>query len=279
MNVPCPAAIAFGAGVFFLLSVSGVAAEAQTTEPDAETELAIAAQNPISDLMRFTFQDNMNVGIGPNHRTSNELRFQPLIPITLTPNWNLITRTLIPMWKQPTLSTSNENTWGVGPTQFSAFLSPAGHGPVTWGAGPIVQIPTTTDDALGSRTWGAGPTASVFVVQFPWAVGILASQVWSFTGSDTGSGMSQSLVQYFLFYNFNRGWYVVSAPVMTANWKQSAGNEWTVPVGGGVGKVIEIGQLSFNATVQAYANVVRPDPGPDWSLRFQIAFLFPRTSL
>lgn len=263
--------------VTILLSLTGVAVEAQTIERGAETELAIQTENPISTLMRIPFQDNMHFGIGPNHRTNNELKIQPLIPIALTRDWNLITRTLLTVVKQPTLSTTNENTWGLGASQFSAFLSPAGSGPIVWGAGPIFQFPTTTDNVLGSRTWGAGPTASVFFIEGPWAIGLLANNVWSFAGNDDRPNVCQLLAQYFLNYNFDRGWYLTSSPIITANWKQSSGNKWTVPLGGGVGKVFQIGNLSFNATLQAYSNVVRPDPGPDWTLRIQFSLLLPRS--
>jgi hypothetical protein len=263
--------------VAILLSLTGVPVEAQTAERESETELAIQTENPISALMRIPFQDNMHFGIGPNHRTNNELKIQPLIPIALNRDWNLITRTLFTVIKQPNLSTTNENTWGLGASQFSAFLSPAGSAPVVWGAGPIFQFPTTTDNVLGSRTWGAGPTAAVFVIEGPWALGLLANNVWSFAGNDDRPNVSQLLVQYFLNYNFDSGWYLTSSPIITANWKQSRGNKWTVPLGGGVGKVFQIGNLSFNATLQAYSNVVRPDPGPDWTLRIQFSLLLPRS--
>lgn len=157
--------------VAILLSLTVVAAEARATEQESETELAQKTENPISDLMRIPFQSNMNFGIGPNHRMNNELKIQPVIPLTLNRDWNLITRTILPVIKQPTPSTANEDTWGLGASQFSAFLSPARSSAVFWGAGPIFQLPTTTDDVLGSRKWGAGPAAAVFIIGGPgiWA--------------------------------------------------------------------------------------------------------------
>ena len=134
-----------------LLALTGVPVEARATGQQSETELAQETENPISELRRVTFQNNMNFGIGPNHRTNNELKILPIIPIKLSSNWNLLTRTILPVIKQPTVSTTDDNTWGLGASQFSAFLSPADSGSVTWGAGPIFQFPTTTDDSLGSR--------------------------------------------------------------------------------------------------------------------------------
>lgn len=264
--------------VAILLSFAGVAAEAQTTEQDSDTELAQKTENPISDLMRFPLSNNMNFGIEPNHRMNNTLNVQPLIPITLNRDWNLITRTIVPIIKQPTPSTASADTWGLGASQFSAFLSPAKSDSVTWGAGPILQFPTTTDDVLGSRKWGAGPTAAVFIIEGPWALGLLVNQVWSFAGSNDRPNVSRFLAQYFLNYNFDQGWYLTSSPIITSNWESSSGNKWTMPVGGGVGKVFHIGEWTFNAYVQAYSNVVRPDPGPDWTLRVQFALLLPRAT-
>jgi hypothetical protein len=148
---------------------------------------------------------------------------------------------------------------------------------VFWGAGPIFQFPTTTDDVLGSRKWAAGPTASAFIVEGPWAVGLLVNNVWSFAGSRDQPNVSKFLAQYFLNYNFDQGWYLTSSPIVTSNWEGSSGNKWTVPLGGGVGKVFQIGTLSFNATLQAFSNVVRPDPGADWTLRVQFTLLLPRS--
>ena len=261
-----------------LLSLSMVAAEARAIAQESETELAQKTENPISDLMRVPFTNNMNFGIEPNHRTNHELKIQPVIPFKLNRDWNLITRTLLPVIKQPTPSTTNEDTWGLGASQFSAFLSPARSSTVFLGAGPIFQFPTTTDDVLGSRKWGAGPTAAVFIIEGHWTLGLLVNNVWSFAGSHDRPNVSQFLAQQFLNYNFDHGWYLTSSPIVTSNWEGSSGNKWTVPLGGGVGKVFEIGNLSFNATLQAFSNVVRPDPGPDWILRFQFSLLLPRST-
>lgn len=244
---------------------------------ESETELAKKTQNPVADLISIPLQDNMSFGIGPNNRVRNDLNVQPVIPINLTREWNLITRTILPIIKQPTLSTTSDDTWGLGAAQFSAFLSPAGPGAVTWGVGPILQFPTTTDDRLGSRKWGAGPTAVALSIQGPWVVGILANQVWSYAGSSSDPDVSHFLTQYFVNYNFGEGWYLTSSPIITANWEAGSGNKWTVPVGGGFGKVFRIGKLPFNGNLSAFANVVRPDPGADWTLRVQIALLLPKS--
>lgn len=104
------------------------------------------------------------------------------------------------------------------------------------------------------------------------------NNVWSFAGSRDRPNVNQFLAQYFLDYNFDQGWYLTSSPIITSNWEGASGTKWTVPLGGGVGKVFQIGDRSFNATLQAFSNVVRPDPGPDWTLRLQFTLLLPRST-
>jgi hypothetical protein len=107
--------------------------------------------------------------------------------------------------------------------------------------------------------------------------GALARQVWSFAGDDDRQDVSQLLLQPLVNHNFEGGWYAVSAPIVTANWEAEDGDDtWTVPVGGGFGKIFRIGPQPVNASLQAYYNVEKPEFGPDWSLRFAIQFLFPK---
>lgn len=248
-------------------------AEAQ----ESDSDLAKKSQNPVADLISIPLQNNMGFGIGPNNRTRNDLNLQPVVPINLNSEWNLITRTILPIVKQPTLSTTSDDTWGIGNTSFSAFFSPAKSTGLIWGAGPIVEFPTITDDRLGTRKWSAGPTAVVLTTHGPWVFGILGSQIWSFAGSSDNPNVSRFLTQYFVNYNFGEGWYLSSAPIITANWQAPGSNKWTVPVGGGVGKVFRIGKLPFNANLGYYAHVIRPDPSADAVVRFQIALLLPKS--
>jgi hypothetical protein len=260
---------------YLLLALLGVGCPAQAAEE--ATELAKKTQNPVADLMSFPFQNNTNLGIGPNHRTQNVLNFQPVIPISLNSEWNLITRTVMPIIKQPDVRTTDDNTWGLGSTTFTAFLSPASDTSFTWGVGPAIQLPTTTDDALGSRKWGAGPSVVALSKQGPWVIGVVANQIWSIGGGNDRPNTSAFLVQPFINYNVHDGWYLTSSPIITADWQATPGNKWTLPVGGGFGKVFFIGKLPFNANLSAFSNVVRPDPGPDVTVRFQIALLLPKS--
>ena len=256
-----------------LLTTAAFTAEAQ----ESDSELAKKTQNPVADLISIPIQNNMGFGIGPNNRTRNDLNIQPVVPFELNSEWNLITRTILPIIKQPTLSTTSDDTWGIGNTSFSAFLSPNKSEGVIWGAGPAFELPTTSDDRLGTRKWSAGPSAVVLDIKGPWVFGILSSQLWSFAGSSDNPNVSRFLAQYFINYNFGEGWYMGTSPIITANWQASGGNKWTVPVGAAIGKVFRVGKLPFNANIGYYAHVVRPDPSADAVVRFQISLLLPKS--
>lgn len=256
-----------------------VAAAAFAAEP-GETELAKKAQNPVADLISVPFQNNFNFGVGPDDELQYILNVQPVIPVRLNEQWNVITRTILPLVYQPTLAFTPGgdvgDRIGLGDTQFSAFLSPSNDSGWIWGVGPILQLATATSNLTGNQQWAAGPTAVVLRIDGPWVYGGLVNQLWSYAGDRDNPGTNQLLVQPFLNYNLKNGWYLSSAPVLTANWKAASDNTWTVPVGGGVGKIVRLGKLPLNGQLQAFYNVERPSGGSDWQLRLQMQFLFPR---
>jgi hypothetical protein len=131
---------------------------------------------------------------------------------------------------------------------------------------------------LGNENWGLGPTAVALHVKNgdPWVYGALANNVWSLTSDQRGGAYNNFLLQPFVNYNFPQGFYINSAPIITANWKADSGDQWTVPLGAGVGKIFHLGRLPVNALLGAYYNVVTPVYGADWSTRLQVQFMFPK---
>lgn len=265
-----------------MAAILGLASQVAAQEPQAATggsaeELARAAQNPIAAMISVPFQNNINFGYGPNDHIQNVLNIQPVIPISLSDQWNLVTRTILPVISQPGMAPGEGTTFGLGATQFSAFLSPAQTGRLIWGVGPVVQAPTTTDQALGSNLWGAGPSLVALTMTGPWVIGGLANNVWSAGG--TGRNRYNTLtMQPFVNYNFasSPGTYMSFSPIVTANWEAKSGEQWTVPLGLAVGQIFRIGQQPVNTQLGAYYNAIRPDIGPEWQIRFQIQLLFPR---
>jgi hypothetical protein len=148
--------------------------------------------------------------------------------------------------------------------------------PFIWGVGPSVTSPTATDPALGSGKLSIGPTA-VILAQPSWgSLGMLVRQLWSVAGPDGRMDVNNGLIEPFVNYNLPDGWYLISDSVLTVNWEAKSGQKWTVPLGGGVGKLFKIGDQPMNARVESYYNVVRPDAGPKWTIGFQLQFLFPK---
>ena len=250
------------------ISDQDTAKEEETSEPT----LAEKAQNPIANMISVPIQVNTSYGIGPDNRTSNVVNIQPVLPFGLGKNWNLITRTIIPIVTVPDYSdTGNSSTTGLGDITLSLFFAPK-ESKVIWGVGPIMALPTVTDPALGAGEFGIGPSAVVVFMKGQWVYGATANHLWSVSNGK----VNLTTIQYFLNYNLPNSWYLSSAPIVTANWNASSGNEWNVPFGGTVGKLFKLGKLPINAQAGAFYNAIRPDGGAEWSTRFQLQFLFPK---
>ncbi|MEM9255906.1 MAG: neuromedin U [Pseudomonadota bacterium] len=255
-----------------MLTLPCTSASAADSESQSMGDLARATQNPVADLISVPFQNNTSFEFGPEEKTQNVLNIQPVIPFSASERWNLITRTIVPVVSQPEFTPDQDRENGLGNTLFSGFLSPKASGPWIWGAGPAVQLPTSTDDRLGADEWAAGPSLVVLRMQGPWVYGSLFSNIWELSGREDINFFTW---QYFVNYNFDRGWYLTSAPIITADWE--ADDEWTVPVGGGFGRVFPIGKQPVNASLQAFYNIEKPqDLGPDWSIRAQLQLMFPQ---
>ncbi len=243
----------------------------------SDEELAKLAQNPVGNLISVPFQNNANLNYGPQKQTQDILNIQPVIPIDFSPDWNIITRTIVPLISQPTFTPDGARTYGIGPTQFSAFLSPANPNGWIWGVGAIAQIPTESQIELGSDRWGAGPTAVVLHLSKgdPWVYGVLVNNVWSVSNGPGGS-YNNFLMQPFLNFNFPSSTYLTTSPIMTANWQAKGHDVWTVPIGGGIGHIFHLGKLPLNTQAAAYYNVVTPTYGPNWQIRLQAQVMFPK---
>jgi hypothetical protein len=250
----------------------------KTEGGDSNEALAKAAQNPVANMISIPFQNNFNFDIGPNHVTQYVLNFQPVIPISLSKDWNLITRTILPTINQPSPAPGVPSAFGLGDLNPTVFLSPANADKLIWGIGPTMTFPTATDPLLGAGKWEAGPAVVVLTMPGHWVLGVLANNQWSFAGWGD-QDVNAMLVQWFVNYNLPHAWYLTTSPIVTANWKADSENRWIVPLGGGIGKIFRIGKLPINAQLAAYDNVVRPPGGPTWQLRFQFQFLLPKSIL
>ncbi len=249
---------------------------AAPSEEDQAAALQKATQNPVANLISVPLQNNTNFNIGPYDRTQDVLNIQPVIPTHLGDNWMLISRIIQPIIWQPYPSQPTGGEYGLGDMNPTFFLSPAKPGKVIWGVGPAFVIPTATNDVLGQGKFSLGPSVVALAQPEHWTIGALANNVWSVAGSGGRPPVNQFLMQYFINYNMKKGWYLTMSPILTANWRASSGNVWTVPFGGGVGRIMKLGFQPVNISATFYGNAVYPAGTSPWSMRLQIAFLFPK---
>lgn len=244
-------------------------------------DLRAAVQNPISSLVSLPFKFTFDYGAANGDGTI--LNIQPVYPVTKG-KWNYVSRLILPIASVdgPISTPENPNPGpgdgadGLGDTNYSLYMSPVKYGKWIWGAGPSLMIPTATNDQLGSGKWSLGATA-VALTQPDWgSYGILGRQVWSVAGDDDRADVSQLLVEPFVNYNLDKGWFLLTDIIITANWEAPSNQRWTVPLGGGVGRIYKIGKQAVNNRIEVYYNVEKPDSAPDWFWSFTFQFLFPK---
>jgi hypothetical protein len=245
---------------------------------ESQAELAKKLNNPVADLISVPLQSNWDFGIGPAEDAMRyTLNIQPVIPISISTDWNLITRTILPVIYAESPVPGGPNKGGLGDTVQSLFLSPkAPVGGWIVGAGPVFLWPTATN-GLGSQKWGAGPTFVVLKQQSGWTYGMLANQIWSYTGHESSATVSTAFLQPFVSYTTKTYTTLTANTESTFNWKaKNADQQWTVPVNLMVSQLLKIGgrPVSFQLGGRAYAD--RPSNGPNWGVRFAVAFLFPK---
>jgi opacity protein-like surface antigen len=260
-------------------TVAPMSATRPETGGDTQS-LAKAAQNPIADLISVPFQNNANFGVGPFNRTQDVLNIEPVVPMHLGNDWIVISRTIVPLTSQPD-AVFDSSTYGIGDTSESLILSPADSGikDFSWGFGPILTAPTASDAILGTGKLLLGPEAVIIYTPGHWVLGALASNSWSIAGDPLRNSVNFFSAQPFINYNIpdGQGWYLVTSPIITADWMAPSSQRWTVPVGGGVGRVFKAAGQAFNASAQVFYNVERSDSTPgNWQFRFQVALLFPQ---
>jgi hypothetical protein len=254
--------------------IVGAALPPAFAQEKSDDELVKELANPISSLISVPFQNNFEFDLGPNNDGFKyTLNFQPVIPLSLTKDWNVIIRTIVPIIDQSDVIAPNTSQGGLSDTTQSFFFSPKK--PVAGmiiGAGPVFLYPSATDDFLGSEKWGAGPTIVLLKQEGPWTVGLLFNHIWSFAGDDHRNYVSSTFLQPFIAYATKTKTTFTLNTESTYDWHNE---QWTVPINLLVSQLIKIGKQPVQLGLGAKVYAEGPSGAPEWGIRFVVTPLFP----
>jgi hypothetical protein len=237
-------------------------------------ELAKASQNPVADMNTIPVQFNWFTGGGLGDQTMSQTLIQPVLPLALSKNWNVVSRTIVPVISAPMPDGGRAN--GMGDIQEQIFFSSTKKHKVITGFGPVFSFPTSTNEAWATGQFAVGPAAVALMITKKWVFGAVANNLWRFAGSEVTTPINLFFIQPFINYNMKGGWSFGTAPSITANWSAASGQEWTVPLGLNVAKITVVGKQPLSINLQYYYNIVRPDAAGNSQIRIAVAFLFPR---
>jgi hypothetical protein len=246
-------------------------------------DLAKKSQNPVGNIISVPIEYWHYDGIADD-ASADALVFKPVYPMGFE-KVTLINRFIVPFmtidaksggdYGNVSLPPTNSSESGLGNIQYQGFITPAEPGKVIWGAGPVFDFPTHSS-RLGSEKWSAGVGALVLTMPGKWVLGFLVQNIWSYAGPSDAPDVNKFVFQYFVNYNLSNGWYLTSTPVITSDWEKPSDQRWTVPFGGGIGKLARFGNQPVDFKLQAFSIVEKPEGGPEWSLQFAVKFLFPK---
>jgi hypothetical protein len=262
-------------GMVFLQNGSMAQTNENSSGPQSSEEMSKKLNNPVASLISVPFQSNTDIGIGKYNGVRNTLNFQPVIPIVLSPDLNLIARVIAPIISQRDINGEHTSQTGLADVVASAFFSPShtSNG-LTWGAGPVFLVPVATNDLLATKKFGVGPTAVVLEQTKGWTFGALANQIWSVTGDKDRANVSQGYLQPFLNYNWKSGAGLGISSEIAQNWETSTTTAFIIPSISGITKLgQQIVQLNVGPRIQIACGEGEKS---DFGVRASVVLVFPR---
>nr|WP_321452282.1 hypothetical protein [uncultured Carboxylicivirga sp.] len=252
-----------------ILAFGNILSFAQTQE-----EIAQKLQNPLSNITALPIQYNFGLGTPDYEGTTYTTSFQPVMAFDYG-NFSMVHRAVIGTSYLPSTTLGNGSTFGTTDLNYSFYFAPKKKlGNLAFGVGPSIDMPTASDPLLGSGKWNAGASIVAVYQKNKWTLDMVFRQTNSFAGDDERADVNRFVSQTLVAYSLGKGWVVNTFPTITANWNADKGQQWTVPVGGGVSKLVFLGKLPTQFGVQYYNNVVRPDYVGKSELRFTTTFVF-----
>ena len=256
-----------------LLGAEGSGGDRQGGEADLAQELT----NPLADLMTIPIQMNFDRNIGVEDDGQKiQTNIQPVVPFHLSEDWNMISRTIVPLVHQDDIFPGAGSQFGLGDINLSLFFSPRKptSGGMIWGAGPIFLLPTATDSKLGADKWGAGPTGVVLAMRGPWTMGVLGNHIWSVGGNGDRPDISSTFLQPIAAYTWPSAWTVSVQSESTYDWKTE---KWSIPVNAAVSKLVRWGKVPVSLQAGVGYWLESPNTGPEgWRFRLQANFVLPK---
>ena len=262
----------------FILVLPVQAEDMPGAKQSSDADLAQQLSNPIADLITIPVQMNFDYDIGPRDDGWKwQTNIQPVIPFSVNDNWNLITRTIMPVIYQDDIFPGSGSDFGLGDINMSLFFSPKlpTSGGWLWGAGPVLLFPTATESLLGGKKWGAGPAVVVLKMQGSWTVGMLTNHIWSYAGDSDRQDINSTFMQPFMAYTTPTAWTYSVQSETTYNWETE---KWSIPVNVAVAKLVRWGKLPVSLQAGAGYWAESPDYGPEgFRFRLQANFVLPKS--
>jgi hypothetical protein len=257
------------------ISLSAVAATSAQRARADDADLAKQLSNPVASLISVPFQFNYDCCFGILDGSRALLNIQPVVPIKLNEDWNLIVRTILPLMHLEQTAPGVGAHSGTGDTIQSFFLSPNQPGPggLIWGVGPVFLWPTASHWTLGAEKWGAGPTLVALKQESGWTYGILANHIWSYASVDrTRPAVSSTFLQPFLNYTWPSTFGITLNSESTYDWVR---DQWTIPINLQFSRIFKFGDQPVSLGIGPRYYIETPPNGPRWGVRGAATLLFP----
>jgi hypothetical protein len=261
--------------ISILFSLFALAQEEPKPATDDAEAIAKKLANPIGALISVPFQNNTDVGIGDHNGSRNTLNFQPIVPFSLSAEYSLITRYIVPVIAQYDITGEGTQEIGLSDALVSGWISNAVvENGFVWGVGAAFLIPTATDDFLGTKKFGVGPTVIFLQQKNGWTYGVLMNQIWSVAGDENRTDVNQMYLQPFLTYNWKSGAGLTVNSELTQNWEAGTTNAFINIMAGGL---VKFGNQLVQLQVGPRIHVAAPEGSKSkFGVRAAAIFVFPK---